>query len=124
VIAGAHVLLFAEDANAARAFFRDVLGFPSVDDGEGWLIFALPPVELAVHPGPGWGQSVGEQQLFFMCPDIEQTVEELTRKGVEFTSPISDEGWGLTTSLKVPGLGEIGLYEPRHASALAVFSGA
>jgi catechol 2,3-dioxygenase-like lactoylglutathione lyase family enzyme len=124
VIAATHTLVFAEDAVAARAFFRDVLGFPSVDDGDGWLIFALPPGELGVHPGPGWGQAVGQHQLFFMCHDLEQTVAELERKGVEFAAPITDEGFGLMTRLKVPGAGEIGLYEPRHASPLAEFSGA
>jgi catechol 2,3-dioxygenase-like lactoylglutathione lyase family enzyme len=122
VIAGAHTIIFVEDAEAARAFFRDVLGFPSVDAGEGWLIFALPPDELALHPGPGWGRAVGDHELFFMCHDIERTVDELTRKEVEFVSPISDEGYGLMTRLKIPGGGEIGLYEPRHASPLPEFS--
>jgi catechol 2,3-dioxygenase-like lactoylglutathione lyase family enzyme len=122
VIAGAHTLVYAEDAEKARAFFRDVLGFPSVDAGEGWLIFALPPGELGVHPGPGWGRAVGDHELFFMCHDVERTVEELERKGVEFVSPISDEGYGLVTRFKVPGVGEVGLYEPKHASPLAEFS--
>ena len=122
MIAGVHTLVFAEDAEQARAFFRDVLGFPAVDDGDGWLIFALPPGELGVHPGPGWGENVGGHQLFFMCHDIEQTVDELTRKGVEFVSPVVDEGYGLVTRLKVPGAGEIGLYEPKHASPLAEFA--
>jgi catechol 2,3-dioxygenase-like lactoylglutathione lyase family enzyme len=122
VIAGAHTLVYAEDAEKARAFFRDVLGFPRVDAGEGWLIFALPPGELGVHPGPGWGRAVGDHELFFMCHDVERTVEELERKGVEFVSPISDEGYGLVTRFKVPGVGEVGLYEPKHASPLAEFS--
>jgi catechol 2,3-dioxygenase-like lactoylglutathione lyase family enzyme len=122
VIAGAHTLVFADDAERARAFFRDVLGFPSVDAGEGWLIFALPPGELGVHPGPGWGRTVGAQELFFMCHDVERTVEELEWQGVEFVSPISDEGFGLMTRFKVPGAGEIGLYEPKHASPLDEFS--
>ena len=122
VIAGAHTIIFAEDAEAARAFFRDVLGFPAVDAGEGWLIFELPPGELALHPGPGWGQPVGQHQLFFMCDDVEQTVSELERKGVEFVAPISDEGYGLMTRFKIPGGGEVGLYEPRHPSPLAEFS--
>jgi catechol 2,3-dioxygenase-like lactoylglutathione lyase family enzyme len=124
VIAGAHTLIFAEDAETSRAFFRDVLGFPSVDEGEGWLIFALPPGELALHPGPGWGRAVGDHELFFMCHDIERTVDELKRKGVKFVSPISDEGYGLMTRLKIPGGGEIGLYQPKHASPLAEFSNA
>ena len=122
MIAGIHALIFAEDADAARAFFRDVLGFPSVDDGDGWLIFALPPGELGVHPGPGWGRAAGQHQLSFMCHDIERTVEELEAKGVEFESPVSDEGWGLETRLKIPGGGEISLYEPKHESPLAEFA--
>jgi catechol 2,3-dioxygenase-like lactoylglutathione lyase family enzyme len=123
VIAGAHTIVFAEDAEAARAFFRDVLEFPAVDAGEGWLIFALPPGELALHPGPGWGQAVGQHQVFFMCHDIERTVAELERKGVEFVAPVVDEGYGLMTRLRIPGGGEIGLYEPRHPSPLSEFSG-
>jgi catechol 2,3-dioxygenase-like lactoylglutathione lyase family enzyme len=122
VIAATHTLLFAEDAEAARAFFRDVLGFPCVDGGDGWLIFALPPGELGVHPGPGWGKETAQSELFFMCDDIERTVAELEGKGVEFTAPVADEGFGLTTRFKVPGAGEIGLYEPKHASPLDQFS--
>ena len=122
VIAGAHTIVFAEDAEVARAFFRDVLGFPAVDAGDGWLIFALPPGELALHPGPGWGQAAGQHLLFFMCHDIERSVAELEGKGVEFVAPVSDEGYGLTTRFRVPGAGEIGLYEPRHPSPLAEFS--
>jgi catechol 2,3-dioxygenase-like lactoylglutathione lyase family enzyme len=122
VIAGAHTIIFVEDAEAARAFFRDVLGFPAVDAGEAWLIFSLPPSEVALHPGPGWGQAIGQHELFFMCHGIERTVAELEGKGVEFVSPIVDEGYGLMTRLKVPGGGEIGLYEPKHASPLVEFS--
>jgi catechol 2,3-dioxygenase-like lactoylglutathione lyase family enzyme len=116
VIAGAHTIVYAENAEAARAFFRDVLGFEAVDAGDGWLIFALPPGELAVHPG-----EAGGHELFLMCHDLERTVETLTGRGVEFTAPISDEGWGLLTRFAVPGAGEIGLYEPRHPSPLADF---
>ena len=123
MIAGAHTIIFAESADAARAFLRDVLGFSSVDAGDGWLIFGLPPGELAVHPGPGWGKDVGQHELFFMCHDIEATVAELKEKGVEFTAPVTDEGYGLVTRFRVPGAGEIGLYEPRHESPLAEFSG-
>lgn len=122
MIAGAHAIIFAEDAEAARAFFRDVLGLNSVDAGDGWLIFALPPAEIALHPGPGWGQPLGGHQLFFMCHDVERTVEELGRKGVEFVSPITDEGYGRMTRFKIPGGGEIGLYQPKHPSPLAEFS--
>ena len=122
VIAGAHTIIYSEDAEAARAFFRDVLDFPCVDAGEGWLIFACPPSELALHPGPGWGRAVAEHELFFMCHDIERTVAELESRKVEFTAPISDEGFGLMTRFKIPGGGEIGLYEPKHPSPLAEFS--
>jgi catechol 2,3-dioxygenase-like lactoylglutathione lyase family enzyme len=113
VIAGAHTIVYATDTQASRAFFRDVLGFDAVDADDGWLIFALPPGELAVHPG-----EEGQHELFLVCRDIEATVRELTERGVEFTAPVSDEGWGLLTRLKVPGAGEIGLYEPRHPSPL------
>ena len=114
MIAGAHTIVYADDAEAARAFFRDVLGFDAVDAGDGWLIFELPPAELAVHPAP----KGGGHELFFMCRDIEATRSELERAGVRFTAPVSDEGWGLLTRLEVPGAGEIGLYEPRHPSPL------
>ena len=122
VIAGAHVIVFADDAEAARAFFRDVLELSSVDAGDGWLIFALPPTELACHPGPGWGREIGQQELFLMCHDVHRTVGELEARGVEFITPIEDEGYGLVTRLKVPGAGLLGLYEPRHPSPLAEFS--
>ena len=122
MIAGAHTIIYADDAETARAFFRDVLDFEGVDAGEGWLIFALPPGEIAVHPGPGWAGVVGQHELFFMCRDIERSVDELERRGVEFVSPIADEGFGLMTRLKIPGAGEIGLYEPRHPTPLAGFS--
>jgi catechol 2,3-dioxygenase-like lactoylglutathione lyase family enzyme len=102
--------MFTSDADGLRAFLRDVLGFESVDAGGGWLIFALPPAELAAHPSDG-DTSI---ELYLMCDDIEATVAELRSKGVEFTRPVSDEGWGLVTAVRVPGGGELGLYEPRH----------
>jgi predicted enzyme related to lactoylglutathione lyase len=122
VIAGAHTIIFAEDAERARAFLRDVLELESVDAGGGWLIFALPPGELAVHPGSGWGRGPGHHALFLMCHDIEATVRELEAKGVEITAPIVDEGWGRIAQIVIPGAGEIGIYEPRHPSPLAEFS--
>jgi catechol 2,3-dioxygenase-like lactoylglutathione lyase family enzyme len=122
VIAGAHTILFAEDAERARAFLRDVLALESVDAGDGWLIFALPPGELAVHPGSGWGHGPGHHELFLMCHDIEETARELEAKGVELASPIEDEGWGRIARIVIPGAGEIGVYEPRHPSPLAEFS--
>lgn len=124
VIAGAHAIVFADDAEAARAFVRDGLGLNSVDAGDGWLIFALPPTEIAFHPGPGWGLGVGEQLLFLMCHDVHRAVADLEGKGVEFVAPITDEGYGLVTRFKVPGAGEMGLYEPRHPSPLDAFADA
>jgi catechol 2,3-dioxygenase-like lactoylglutathione lyase family enzyme len=121
VIAGAHTLLYAEDADAARAFFRDVLGLPNVDAGGGWLIFALPPGELGVHPAERAEHVSGRQELYFMCHDIAGTVAELDAKGVEFTAAVSEESFGLLTRFKVPGAGEAWLYEPKHMSPLAEF---
>jgi catechol 2,3-dioxygenase-like lactoylglutathione lyase family enzyme len=125
VIRGAHAIIYAEDAEATRAFLRDVLELTSVDAGDGWLIFSLPPAELGVHPGPGLleTRAVGHHELFLMCDDIERTVEELTSKGVEFVAPVADEGYGLTTRFRIPGGSEMGLYEPRHASPLSEFQG-
>lgn len=124
MIAGIHALLYSPDAAAARAFFRDVLELPSLDEGDGWLYFALPPAELACHPGPGRsdGREEGRSELFLMCTDIEATCAKLAAKGVEFSEPVSEQPWGLLTRLKVPGYGELGLYEPRHASPLPAFS--
>jgi catechol 2,3-dioxygenase-like lactoylglutathione lyase family enzyme len=110
MITGAHAILYSADADADRAFLRDVLGFPSVDAGGGWLIFALPPAELAAHPS----EKGGRHELYLMCDDIESTVAELEGKGVEFVRPVRDEGYGLLTSIGLPGGGELGLYEPRH----------
>ena len=121
MIAGAHVIVFAEDAERARAFVRDVLGFEGVDAGDGWLIFALPPAEVAFHPGGGWGQEAGQHLLFLMCDDVHATVAELERKGVEFVAPVTDEGYGLVTRFRVPGAGEMALYEPRHPGPLERF---
>ncbi len=113
MITGAHTILFATDADAARAFLRDVLELSNVDAGGGWLIFRSPPAELAVHPT----EDAPQHQLYLMCDDLEKTMAELRAKGVEFTSEVSDEGWGLLTSLAVPGAGSLGLYEPRHPTA-------
>jgi catechol 2,3-dioxygenase-like lactoylglutathione lyase family enzyme len=110
MITGAHAIVYTRDAEADRAFFRDVLGFPSVDAGGGWLIFALPPAELAAHPSDDGGR----HELYLMCDDINATVAELEGKGVELARPVSDEGFGLLTALVLPGGGELGLYEPRH----------
>ncbi|WP_151481943.1 VOC family protein [Streptomyces albicerus] len=115
MINGAHVIIYSRDAEADRAFFRDVLQYPNVDAGDGWLIFKLPPAELALHPSAG----PDSHELFLMCDDVAETVTELADKGVEFTKPVSDEGWGLITALRLPGGSELGLYEPRHERAHA-----
>jgi catechol 2,3-dioxygenase-like lactoylglutathione lyase family enzyme len=123
MIAGVHTILYAHDAPAARAFFREILGLEFLDGGDGWLYFVLPPGELACHPGPGLvaGREEGHAELFLMCRDVQATRRELEAKGVEFVEPITDEAWGLMTRLRVPGFGELGLYEPRHPSPLAAF---
>ena len=110
MINGAHAVIYSSDAEALRAFFGDVLGLDSVDAGGGWLIFALPPAELAAHPA----ESGGRHQFYLMCDDIEATVTDLERKGAEFAGPVADEGFGLVTALRLPGSGELGFYEPRH----------
>jgi catechol 2,3-dioxygenase-like lactoylglutathione lyase family enzyme len=115
VITGVHAVIFTKDAEGLRAFLGDVLGFSSVDAGGGWLIFALPPAELAAHPA----DEEGRQELYLMCDDVVATVDELESKGVELTTPISDEGFGLMTAIKLPGGGELGLYEPRHPRPLS-----
>ena len=114
MITGLHTIVYADDAEKARAFFRDVLELPNVDAGDGWLIFRAPPAEMAVHPG----DTAGVAELYLMCDDIEKTVADLTRKGVEFAGPVADQGWGLLTTLRVPGAGTLGLYEPRHPVAI------
>jgi catechol 2,3-dioxygenase-like lactoylglutathione lyase family enzyme len=111
VITGAHVIVYSRDADADRAFFRDVLECPHVDAGGGWLIFKLPPGEVAVHPSEG-----ASHELYLMCDDVNTTVEQLAAKGVS-CGPVSDQGWGLLTSIRLPGGGELGLYEPRHPKA-------
>ena len=116
-INGMHALIYAEDAEAARAFFRDVLELPNVSAGEGWLIFRLPPAELGIHPVmPGEPQR-GAHALSLMCDDIEGTVEALKQKGVQYTSPIEDQGYGLVTTMVIPGGAKLWLYEPRHPIA-------
>jgi catechol 2,3-dioxygenase-like lactoylglutathione lyase family enzyme len=108
MVTGAHTIIHADDPEAARAFFRDVLGFPAVDAGGGWLIFALPPAEAAVHPG-----APGTHRLYLMCDDLEGTMAELAGKGVAL-GPVHQERWGRVTTIAVPGAGEVGLYEPSH----------
>jgi hypothetical protein len=115
MITGVHAVIFTTDAERDRVFFRDVLEFPSVDAGGGWLIFGLPPTELAAHPAEDGGQ----HELYLMCDDINATVAELKGKGVDVALPISDEGFGPLTAIRLPGGGELGLYQPRHPSPLS-----
>jgi catechol 2,3-dioxygenase-like lactoylglutathione lyase family enzyme len=114
-ITGVHAILYTDDAAADRAFFADVLGLKSVDAGDGWLIFALPPAELAAHPASAGS---GGYELYLMCDNIETTVRELEARGVEFSSGVTQQRWGLITTINLPGGGRLGLYEPLHASPL------
>ncbi|HKY61374.1 MAG TPA: VOC family protein [Gemmatimonadota bacterium] len=123
-IIGAHVLLYTPEPEALRATLRDAFGWKHVDAGEGWLIFALPPAELGVHPaeGPTYESGV-RHQLTFMCDDIEATIRELRAKGVAVMGEPEDEGFGTTVILGLPGGVEVLLYEPRHAVAIEGVAG-
>ncbi len=112
MISGVHAVVFSREADKIRAFFRDVLGLAAVDAGGGWLIFALPPAELAVHPTDGDGR----HELYLMCDDIQATLTELRGKGVEVAREVSDQGWGLMAAIRLPDGSEFGVYEPRHPS--------
>lgn len=115
MIHGVHALFHARDAERVRAFFRDVLRWPSVDAGGGWLIFALPPAELGIHPS-----DESRHELWLMCEDVRATRQELEARGVRFTRPIETTSFGFVTRLEIPGGGEIGLYQPTHAMALGL----
>jgi catechol 2,3-dioxygenase-like lactoylglutathione lyase family enzyme len=112
VITGLHTVIYSRDAAADRAFFRDVLGFPSVDADGGWLIFAAPPSELAFHPA----ESNGKHETYLTCDDVGEEIARLGAKGIT-CGPVADEGWGLLTTIRLPGGGDLGLYEPRHPTA-------
>jgi predicted enzyme related to lactoylglutathione lyase len=117
MITAVHTLIYADDADAARAFFRDVLGLEHVDDGGGWLIFKLPPGELGVHPLHEGSAPSGTTQLSLMCDDVEATAAQLAAKGAVVNGPATDRGYGLVTSLTVPGGVTLELYQPTHATA-------
>lgn len=114
MITGLHAIVFSPEAEKVRAFFGDVLGLSSVDAGGGWLIFAMPPAELAVHPADGDAR----HELYLMCDDIHATLAELRDKGAEVARDVSDQGWGLSAAIRLPDGGEFSIYEPRHASPL------
>ena len=122
---GAHVLLYSENPEADRAFFRDVLGFPAVDAGEGWLIFALLPAEAALHPASGEnhqlhvGRKLLGADLYLMCADLTALTQLLESKHVSCT-PVEKAPWGIKTTIQLPSGGEIGLYQPRHPTALGL----
>ena len=117
MIKGVHTMFYSSDAEATRAFLRDVLKFPFTDVGHGWLIFDMPEADLGCHPaGPGDddGAPSGTPDISFYCDDITATVAELIARGVEFTGPVEDRGYGLVTHFKVPGGFEVQLYQPRY----------
>jgi len=113
MINGAHVILYSRDAEADRRFIQDVLGFPHVDAGHGWLIFQLPPAEVAVHPadaGPG-------HELYLMCDDIHATIADLTAKGAGVSAEVSEQRWGIVATITLPSGSPLSLYQPRHPLA-------
>lgn len=115
MISGAHVVVYSKDAEADRAFFRDVLGFKSVDAGHGWLIFALPPGEAAFHPS----DKNGPHELYFMCDNLRSEMAALMKKGVT-CSKVEEARWGSITKMKLPSGEEVGLYQPKHPTALGL----
>jgi predicted enzyme related to lactoylglutathione lyase len=116
MITGVHAIIYSEQADAVRAFFRDVLEYRSVDAGRGWLIFALPPAEIAVHPAEG----DAKHELYLMCDDLDQTLADLRAKGVEPGGPIHDERWGRLTSIRIAEGTTIGIYQPKHPLAITL----
>lgn len=112
MITGVHAIVFSREAEQVRTFLKDVLGLSSIDAGGGWLIFALPPAELAVHPADGDGR----HELYLMCDDIHATLAELRGKGVEVARDVSDQGWGLLAAIRLPDGSEFPIYQPRHPS--------
>jgi catechol 2,3-dioxygenase-like lactoylglutathione lyase family enzyme len=115
MILGAHVIVYSKDAEADRAFFRDVLALPNVDAGHGWLIFALPPAEAAFHPA----EHNDRNELYLMCNDLETEIAQLVKKDVVFEEP-HEERWGKVTRIRLPGGGSVGLYQPAHPTAIGL----
>ena len=118
-ITGTHMLLYTSEPEALRAMLRDVFGFRHVDAGDGWLIFALPPAELGVHPAEGPNYEGGmRHSVSFMCDDINATIRDLRAKGIDVQGEPEDEGWGITVMLNLPGSAQVMLYQPRHPVAI------
>ncbi len=116
MIRGVHTMFYSSEPEALRAFLRDKLGFAAHDVGDGWLIFDLPEADMGCHPAdPGEGAPSGTHDISFYCDDIAATVAELRTRGVEFTGPITDRGYGLVTHFRVPGNFEVQLYQPLYA---------
>ena len=113
MINGSHVIVYSANPDADRTFFRDVLGLPHVDVGHGWLIFGLPPAEVAVHPAEGEAGASSRHELYLMCEDVTRLVSDLQTRGIA-CSPINDQRWGRVVTITLPGGGSIGAYEPRH----------
>ncbi|MGN6379235.1 MAG: VOC family protein [Gaiellales bacterium] len=113
-ITGIHAIVYTPQTERVRAFFRDVLELPSVDAHEGWLIFALPPAELAAHPA----EEAGRHELFLMCDDLKATMAELERRGIELTGGMVEESWGVWTTIVMPDGGGLKVYQPSHASPI------
>ena len=111
MINGAHAIIYSNDAEADKEFFKNVLKLTNVDVGRGWLIFGLPPSEIAVHPAEN---NEGKQELYLMCDDIKAFVDEMSRHNIS-CSELQDQGWGILTQLTLPGGGSLGVYQPRHA---------
>ncbi|MFC9293853.1 VOC family protein [Streptomyces sp. NPDC057011] len=113
MLSGAHVILYSQDAEADRAFIRDVLGFAHVDAGHGWLIFKLPPAEVAVHPTDG----APKHEFYLMCDDLDAVLVQLAERGAELTGEVTEERWGRLTAVRLPSGSELPLYQPLHPVA-------
>ncbi|MFG2113641.1 VOC family protein [Streptomyces sp. NPDC048718] len=113
MFSGAHMVIYTRDAEADRDFLKDVVGFDHVDAGRGWLIFRLPPAEIAVHPTDGdpW------HEIYLMCEDVAQVLRTLEDRGADISRPVTDQGWGLVAAVRLPSGTELPLYEPRHPIA-------
>jgi hypothetical protein len=117
MIIGAHSIIYSDRSDEVRRFLGDVLGFRNVDVGGGWLVFAMPPAELAVHPAEGHPDLQGRHEIYLLCDNLDETMTELRAKGVEF-GPIQQEQWGAVSSIKLPDGSDLPIYEPKHPLAI------